>query len=317
LAISDVIQGHRAPTNPFFHPCMEPFGSIYKKGKRLGNGSFGEVCEATRISDLETFAIKRTSRNEMLEMGLPIAPTVDNVKWEATILATLDHPRICKLHTCHHDGGDIIFVFELCKGGDLYDYITAHGAYSEIKAKIIARRILEVIAFCHDQGIMHRDIKLENIALSSETDDTDVKLIDFGLARSPENTRKCMSHVGTRGNVAPEMLKYGAAGYHDKICPEKVDLWQFGIVVYSLLSARHPFRSSNPATESRNIISGRAKTSGREWALISDEAIDFVLAALTVDAVERPSAANLLKHPWLMRTLNGMAAGDDSLSVSH
>jgi serine/threonine protein kinase len=298
LSISDVISGWQAPHYPL---CTAPlFRSKYHKGGRIGCGGFGEVFKAQRISDSKMFAVKVISRSKMLEMGLSLRE-VGSVKWEVKILMDIDHHSIAKMEDYFSEDGSILLVFELCKGGDLFNRLKQHGAYTEAKAKIVARRILEAIAFCHSRNIIHRDIKLENIVLSSRTDETDVRLIDFGLARPPENRRPQMTCAGTKGNFAPEMIDKEQVGYYDKICPEKVDVWQFGIIVYATLSARHPFRcKGNPLKECHRILDGNFEMSSDRWRKnISEKAKAFIRCALTVNAIKRPSAEELLQHPWL------------------
>jgi serine/threonine protein kinase len=301
LAISETITSWQRPKDPYYRPNLpgHTFESKYKKGGRLGNGAFGQVFECERYADGKKFAMKEISRAKMLEMDSPCL--LRSVKWEVSVVMDIAHAHIAQYEEFFKDkGGDtIMLVSELCEGGELYHQVKNHGPYSEDKSKIVMRKILEAIAFCHSTKIIHRDIKLENIMLASATDDTSVKLIDFGLARPPANIRSQMSFAGTSGNYAPEMMDKDATGYHDRLCPEKVDIWQCGIVAHAILCARHPFLHKNPTVMEHLIFKGLFDTTNKYWSGISKSGQDFIRSALTVDVLSRPSANALLQHPWL------------------
>jgi serine/threonine protein kinase len=107
--------------------------------------------------------------------------------------------------------------------------------------------------------------------------------------------------VGTQGYHAPEILDKTASGYFDRRCPEKVDVWGLGIVMYMLLTAMHPFWHKNPVIMNRRIMKGQfdvAPLRGGD-AKTSDDAQIFLSKALVVDAPRRFTAAELLEHKWL------------------
>jgi len=297
VAIMGCINGLKSPNDPYYAEVT--FDSKFEKGKLLGQGAFGDVFEARRISDGALFAVKVISRSKMLQAGYTVEE-VDSIKFEASmVLRELSHPHIAKLEATFNDKNLLYLVVELCEGGDLYEKVKKGGAYSEEDARIVARRLLEAVAVLHKQDVVHRDLKLENIMLASASDATSCKIIDFGLARPPENSKVNMTCAGTDGNFAPEQLDRNLVGYFDKKCPEKVDVWQYGIVMYCLLSACHPFRSKNPLTQDKRIMAGKIAMTSKIWDNISDDAKDFVRSALTVNVESRPSAEQLLKHRWL------------------
>jgi serine/threonine protein kinase len=124
---------------------------------------------------------------------------------------------------------------EFLSGGELFDAICQQEYYMEGDARRVMHSLLTAVEYLHQHGVMHRDLKPENLILINNSRDTDIKIIDFGLATTfggiqPKPTSLC----GTPGYVAPEMLKMSPYG------PE-VDMWSVGVIMYVLLSGMAPF----------------------------------------------------------------------------
>ncbi|KAJ6723148.1 CDPK-RELATED KINASE 3 [Salix koriyanagi] len=158
------------------------FGAKYELGKEIGRGHFGHTCSATvkkgELKD-QTVAVKIISKAKMTT-----AISIEDVRREVKILRGLSgHRHLVKFYDACEDANNVYIVMELCEGGELLDRILARGGrYTEEDAKAIIVQILCVVAFCHLQGVVHRDLKPENFLFTSSSEDTDMKLIDFGLS---------------------------------------------------------------------------------------------------------------------------------------
>ncbi|CAE1322985.1 PHKG [Acanthosepion pharaonis] len=141
-----------------------------------------------------------------------------------------NHRYIINLHDVFETSTFIFLVFELCKKGELFDYLTQVVTLSEKRTRIIMRQLLEAVKFIHEKNIVHRDLKPENILLD---DDMNVKLTDFGLATMLEDNQELTDLCGTPGYLAPEVLNVSmnetAPGYR-----KEVDMWAVGVIMYTL-----------------------------------------------------------------------------------
>lgn len=163
----------------------------------------------------------------------------DSLKNELEILKKADNPNIINIYDVFTTGKSFDIVMEYCKGGSLLDRINkllSHDkCFSEQEAAIILRQILSALNYGHKNGIVHRDIKLENIMfLDDDPNNFRIKLIDFGLSKFFEHGIKSMKEkLGTCYYVSPEIL---SGNYN-----EKCDIWAFGVLFYILLIGVPPF----------------------------------------------------------------------------
>ena len=131
-------------------------------------------------------------------------------------------------------GGVVHVVMELLEGPELVDAVAADGGYSESDAKIVMRSMLDAIAFMHARGVVHRDLKLENLVLARPGDVSSVTLVDFGLAKALTARERAENVCGTLAYVAPEALVAGQYG-------RGVDVWALGVAMHALLTGTWPF----------------------------------------------------------------------------
>jgi calcium-dependent protein kinase len=175
----------------------------------IGGGHFGTVRTAHLKSDPQvTFAIKSILREN-------IAKDIKLLEEELAILQSVDHPNIVKFDQCFIDFRYVHIVMEHCKGGELFDRIVAAQKFTERHAADIMNQMLSAIKHLHGHGIVHRDLKPENFLMDDTTENSEVKLIDFGLSKRFSNTEEMSGMktvVGTPYYVAPEVLK----GNYDK-----------------------------------------------------------------------------------------------------
>lgn len=237
---------------------------------------------------------------------------------EVHVLRMLNHPHIVKLYEVFESKNYLHVVTEFVQGGELFDYLVERPdrLLSEAEASGIVRQVAWAIADMHKNGIIHRDIKLENILVAHKPLDEEIfptiKIIDFGLAKvftkpapasptSPVSPLLQESNVsntahtffGTLGYIAPEMMKRN--GY-----AQSVDNWALGVLTYVLLCGVFPF-DDDPATTSAARAKGIDYTlKYPPWASnISDSAKDLLKKLLEPNPSKRVSAGRALLHPWV------------------
>lgn len=181
---------------------------------------------------------------------------------------------------------------ELCSGGDLLDAVVwaaeKDKVFNESLVAEIIEKLLKAILHCHDQGIVHRDIKAENIMIG---EDNEIKLADFGLSHQCwAKNAKMKEMVGTPYYVAPEVLN----GKYTFKC----DLWSIGVLTYILLSGYIPFNGDTVSDVFAAVEEGVYSLEQKEWKKVTPDGIDFVKKLLTKDYKKRPDAWEILAHPW-------------------
>ena len=272
------------------------FFSAYALAEEIGNGSTSRVFRCVRKSDGTSFACKVIDKSSC--RGEAYQHLLDQFAEEVRVLNLVkQHPNVINLVDSFETPDRIYVVTELMSGGELFDYIIDRGALSEDEASAIARSICSAVAYMHSLHIIHRDIKPENLLLSSKSADSmQVKLIDFGLAKilPDAGAASAVSFLGTKGYLAPEMLKRNKYG-------KSIDVWAVGVIVFVLLCGCLPF--DNDSAEIRDEEAARQKFSLRfpSWASdLSDSAKDLLRRLLDVHPGKRLTAEQACKHPWIV-----------------
>lgn len=177
---------------------------------------------------------------------------------EISILGSLSHDHIIKLYDTMDEGNEFYILTELVSGGELFDRIVSKTHYTELEARNVIKSLLETIAYIHEQNVVHRDLKPENLLLMSTTNDTDIKICDFGFAKRITDLTSDETACGTPGYVAPEILrgeKYGA----------EVDVWSLGVIFYILLAGYPPFYDEDQRKLFKKIKEGRYYFHDEYW----------------------------------------------------
>ncbi|CAG9327683.1 unnamed protein product [Blepharisma stoltei] len=260
---------------------------FYVFEERIGKGHFGEVYLVHRINDInKKFAVKSISKPQFSTHN------VKYVKSEIENLQALDHPNIIKLYESYEDDEHIHLVTEYCSGGKLLTKMKKKPIFTEVEAAAIIMKILRAVKYLHERGICHRDIKPDNFLLETEAEDSDIKMIDFGLSHKLEGKVKRMkSTVGTLNYVAPEVLK-GNYGF-------KCDLWSVGIIMFILLTGDMPIKGRYQAEILESLRNYQLNTDSEEWAQLSPWAQNLLTNLLEKDPNRRYDAQTVLKHQWL------------------
>ncbi|XP_044484484.1 calcium-dependent protein kinase 10-like [Mangifera indica] len=259
----------------------------YILGRELGRGEFGITYLCTDRETKEDLACKSISKRK-----LRTAVDIEDVRREVMIMSTLpNHPNVIKLRATYEDSENVHLVMELCEGGELFDRIVARGHYSERAAAGVARTIMEVVRMCHENGVMHRDLKPENFLFANKKENSLLKAIDFGLSVTFKPGNRFSEIVGSPYYMAPEVLKrnYG---------PE-VDVWSAGVILYILLCGVPPFWAETEQGVALAILRGVIDFKREPWPQISESAKSLVRMMLEQDPKKRPTAQQVLEHPWL------------------
>lgn len=263
--------------------------SHYEFLKVIGHGQFGVVREAThRSHSNRAIAIKSVNKSK-------IQRNIELIKRELEILQSVDHPNIIKLYEAYEDSKYLHLVTELCTGGDLIEYILESKNFSESQAACVARKLLHAVNHLQTLGICHRDIKPMNILFSSKDPNAEVKLLDFGLAKSFDPSEKLQSMVGTPYYLAPEVIKGTYSG--------ECDVWALGVLFYMMLSGEHPFVGSQLEHIYASILSGVYDFEGRAWRKVSTRAKHLISKMLIVNPENRISIEEALNHPWFVSNI--------------
>uniref|UniRef100_A0A673ANL2 Myosin light chain kinase, smooth muscle n=1 Tax=Sphaeramia orbicularis TaxID=375764 RepID=A0A673ANL2_9TELE len=241
---------------------------LYDVEERLGTGKFGQVFKLVEKATKKVWAgkfIKAYSAKEK-----------ENVRQEIGIMNSLHHPKLVQCIDAFEGKSDIVMVLEMISGGELFERIIDEDF--ELTEREVIKYMLQIIdgvAFIHKQGIVHLDLKPENIMCVNKTG-SKIKLIDFGLARRLENAGTLKVLFGTPEFVAPEVINYEAISY-------PTDMWSIGVICYILLSGLSPFMGDNDNETLSNVTSATWDFEDEAFDEISDNAKDFITKLLKKD----------------------------------
>ncbi|KAF6162587.1 hypothetical protein GIB67_003133 [Kingdonia uniflora] len=221
------------------------------------------------------------------------AIAIEDVRREVKILRALTgHDNLVKFYEAYEDHDNVYIVMELCEGGELLDRILSRGGkYTEDEAKAVMVQILNVVTFCHLQGVVHRDLKPENFLFVSKDENSQLKAIDFGLSDFVKPDERLNDIVGSAYYVAPEVL-------HRSYTTE-ADVWSIGVITYILLCGSRPFWARTESGIFRAVLKAEPSLDEPPWPSLSSEAKDFVKRLLNKDPRRRMTAAQALSHPWI------------------
>ncbi|CAI7800154.1 unnamed protein product [Closterium sp. NIES-53] len=278
------------PTDFVLRMPYEDIKARYSLGKKeIGEGRFGSIRTCLERSSGNFYACKTISK-KIIETH----EEAQDVRREVLFLATLKgHPYIVTLKEALEDKTAIHLIMELCPGGDLFEQIKSRAQLSEPEAASIVRQLLEALIHSHSLGILHRDVKPENILLCSPTSCSSIKLIDFGVATVLPEGALCNEAAGTPEYMAPEVYdeKYGFGA----------DVWGAGVSLYVMLSGIPPFWESTNRSLEQAIRSKKVSFKHWKWVDVSAEAKELITRMLEKDPSKRITAQEALEHPWITK----------------
>ncbi|KAK9055530.1 hypothetical protein SSX86_026614 [Deinandra increscens subsp. villosa] len=262
----------------------------YVVGKQIGSGSFSVVWHARHKVHGTEVAIKEIltgKLNRKLE---------ESLMSEIDILRNVNHPNIIRLHDMIKEPGKIHLVLEYCKGGDLSMFIQRRqGRIPKSTSLHFMQQLAAGLKVLRDNQIIHRDLKPQNLLLSTNDDDSTLKIADFGFARSLQPRNLAETLCGSPLYMAPEIMqlhKYDA----------KADLWSVGAILFQLVTGRTPFTGNNQIQLLQNIMKSTELQFPPDVKDLSPECIDLCRKLLRQNPVERLTFEEFFTHPYFSRT---------------
>jgi len=240
----------------------------------VGQGSFGKVRRAVHHSTKQQVAIK------ILPQTGESAVDMQRAMREIDILMKLSHPCIISLHQVIHHKQKLYIVMDYIHGTDLMAYIQANNGLSEKEAQRCFRQIVSALDYCHQHGVIHRDVKPKNILVDMQGN---LKLIDFGMSNWIEEGKLRSTFCGTPAFASPEII------LGIKYTGPQVDVWSTGVVLYLMVTGRYPFENVGEVLQS---------TYKELPDTISQECKDLIRSMLVVAPEQRATLAEVKKHAW-------------------
>ena len=272
--------------------------NIFEVLEKLGQGNYGSVYKVKKRSTNEIYAAK---------ISTILKNNIENFKKEINVLKQCNSPYIIKYHNSYLKNNKIWIIIEYCDGGSVLDLMRITNKYlNEEEISSIISMVLKGLIFLHDQKKIHRDIKAGNILLTKEGY---AKLGDFGVsAQLMHSFSKKISKIGTPYWMSPEVI---SQSNYDSKC----DIWSLGITCIEMAEGEPPYSEIRTFLVMKKIISNPPKglTNPKLW---SKDFNDFVSLCLTFDPSKRPSAKDLMKHPFISKFNRGYQVVEELINNS-
>ncbi|XP_075995901.1 serine/threonine-protein kinase pim-2 [Genypterus blacodes] len=263
----------------------EPFSSQYRCGSLLGSGGFGSVFTGQRLSDGLQVAIKQISSDRVQQwarlpgeafpvpMEIALLQRLSEVGGHSGVVRMLDWFEVS-------ERGFLLVLERPPQSQDLFDFITERGALPERLAQRLLRHIVEALLFTHAHGVVHRDIKDENIVLDRKT--LEVKIIDFGSGDLLKETAY-NEFEGTRVYSPPEWIT--ARQYH----AVPLTVWSLGVLLFDMVCGDIPFERDQEIVKATPVFTKR----------VSKDCQTLILWCLSYQPEDRPTLEQILSHVWM------------------
>ncbi|XP_055361974.1 MAP/microtubule affinity-regulating kinase 3a isoform X1 [Betta splendens] len=214
----------------------------YRLLKTIGKGNFAKVKLARHILTGREVAIKIIDKTQLNPNSL------QKLFREVRIMKILNHPNIVKLFEVIETERTLYLVMEYASGGEVFDYLVAHGRMKEKEARAKFRQIVSAVQYCHQKHIVHRDLKAENLLLDA---DMNIKIADFGFSNEFTLGNKLDTFCGSPPYAAPELFQ------GKKYDGPEVDVWSLGVILYTLVSGSLPFDGQNLKELRERVLRGK------------------------------------------------------------
>ncbi|EGR34275.1 protein kinase domain protein [Ichthyophthirius multifiliis] len=221
--------------------------AIYKIIRVLGEGGFGKVYKAKNRITKQCVAIK------MIEwQKIKNAKETEMIFKELVALKNLNHNNIVKVYNCFtlHKTMSVALILEYLDGGDLRSYLDDSKIIKEDEAQKLFYQLHSAIYYCHREGIIHRDLKLENIMFNDQNHKI-IKVVDFGISGKQSLINIDYTEAGTVRYLAPEVIKSHAPAH------PSIDVWALGCILFWILTGNSPFNQKQKEAIQENIVKGK------------------------------------------------------------
>ncbi|UJR30790.1 hypothetical protein I4U23_018309 [Adineta vaga] len=258
----------------------EPHIGKYRFSKTIGKGNFAKVKLAKHLPTGREVAIKIIDKAQLNPTSL------QKLFREVKIMKGLDHPNIVKLFEVIETEKTLYLVMEYASGGEVFDYLVAHGRMKEKEARSKFRQIVSAVQYLHQKHIVHRDLKAENLLLDAELN---IKIADFGFSNEFTPGNKLDTFCGSPPYAAPELFQ------GKKYDGPEVDVWSLGVILYTLVSGSLPFDGQNLKELRERVLRGKYRIP----FYMSTDCETLLKKFLVLNPTRRSPLEAIMKDKWM------------------
>ncbi|KAM8903694.1 MAP/microtubule affinity-regulating kinase 4 isoform 5-T6 [Spinachia spinachia] len=258
----------------------QPHIGNYRLLKTIGKGNFAKVKLARHILTGREVAIKIIDKTQLNPTSL------QKLFREVRIMKTLNHPNIVQLFEVIETEKTLYLIMEYASGGEVFDFLVAHGRMKEKDARAKFRQIVSAVHYCHLKNIVHRDLKAENLLLDA---DANIKIADFGFSNEFTEGSKLDTFCGSPPYAAPELFQ------GKKYDGPEVDIWSLGVILYTLVSGSLPFDGQNLKELRERVLRGKYRVP----FYMSTDCEGILRRFLVLNPAKRCSLDQIMKDKWI------------------
>ncbi|XP_012692812.2 NUAK family SNF1-like kinase 1 [Clupea harengus] len=252
----------------------------YELLETLGRGTYGKVKKAIERHSGREVAIKSIRKEKIKD-----EQDMVHIRREIEIMSCLRHPHIISIYEVFENKDKIVIVMEYASKGELYDYISERRRLNERETRHFFRQIVSAVHYCHKNGVVHRDLKLENVLLD---ENCNIKIADFGLSNLYHKDKLLQTFCGSPLYASPEIVN--GRPYRG---PE-VDSWALGVLLYTLVYGTMPFDGGDHKNLIRQISNGEYREPTQ-----SSDARGLIRWMLMVNPERRATVEDIANHWWV------------------
>uniref|UniRef100_A0A665U0T2 MAP/microtubule affinity-regulating kinase 3 n=1 Tax=Echeneis naucrates TaxID=173247 RepID=A0A665U0T2_ECHNA len=258
----------------------QPHVGSYRLLKTIGKGNFAKVKLARHTLTGREVAIKIIDKTQLNPTSL------QKLFREVSVMKLLNHPNIVKLFEVIETEKTLYLVMEYASGGEVFDYLVAHGRMKEKEARAKFRQIVSAVEYCHQKRIVHRDLKAENLLLDA---DMNIKIADFGFSNEFTMGSKLDTFCGSPPYAAPELFQ------GKKYDGPEVDVWSLGVILYTLVSGSLPFDGQNLKELRERVLRGKYRIP----FYMSTDCENLLKKLLVLNPGKRGNLQQVMKDRWM------------------